>query len=377
MKRNMQISALFSIALTVIILLTSCGGSSDVPDKMQLVRGGEDVGYYFYGPEGWVVANQGDISCTYVSSIDYSSATFAPLEENALKGGETVALAVSDFFNKDAVKFQKEPFSEFKISKNGEKCSFGNSDEAYKFIYSYTYETKPYTCMQIIAVKNGAGYIFTYNASSKDYRDEKSFYQFYLTDYIQKIIDNFKFTEKKASAVEKIEYERDNDGSLLVSKKNECGFSMWAPDEWKVDYSTAIVSISLEDGSNINMSELINNAVSVRDNYLKRKEKLSELVDSVDNENGEKVSSFIEIKGIKKDENGKESLHIIELENARSAAEFEYKYTLFGKTYHVYQVFVVNGYLDMKAFVFTFTAEEDSYTEHIDEVQAILRKIGY
>ena len=359
------------------ILLTSCGGKSDAPDKMQLVSENKEYGYSFYGPEGWVVANQGDIACTYVSNIDYSSATFAPLGQDAIAKDKTVKESVAAFFMEDTKRFLEEPFSDFTVSKDGEECKFGNADEAYKFTYSYTYKDKPYSCMQIIVIKDGAPFIFTYNASSQDYRDDKSFYQFYLTDYIQKIIDNFKFTEKTSSENETPEYERDSEGDLLVSRENECGFSLWVSESWKVDYSTALVSVSRDDGTNINVSGLINNTISIRDNYLARKEELSVLADKKENEDGTRVTTFEEIKGIKKDENGNESLHIIELENARSAAEFEYKYTLFGKTYHVYQVFIVNGHLNMEAFVFTFTAEEENYATHIDEAIAILNKIGF
>ena len=377
MKRKIHTLSIISLALFITVLLSSCGKKSDAPENMQLVRADSEYGYTFYGPEGWVIANQGDIACTYVSSIDYSSATFAPLAEDAISSGETTPISVAAFFENDTKRFLEEPFSEFEVSKSGEKCSFGNADEAYKFIYSYTYEKKPYTCMQIIAIKDGVPFIFTYNASSQDYRDDKSFYQFYLTDYIQKIIDNFKFTQKSAADEEAQEYERDGDGDLLISKKNECGFNMWVPEDWHVDYSSAIVSASLSDGSNINMSKIINTTVSIRDNYLGRKEKLSSLADKIEGENGETVTSFTEIKGIEKDEEGNEKLHIIELENARSAAEFEYKYTLFGKTYHVYQVFIVKGQLNMQAYVFTFTAEEEAYAEHIDGVSSILHKIGY
>lgn len=361
----------------MLFSLTSCGSKSDVPENMQLVAGGENLGYYFYGPEGWVIANQGDVNCTYVSSIDYSSITFAPLEDGIFKGDETTAVAVGNYFKTDSEKFGREPFTDYTLTKNGESCTFGNADEAYKFIYSYTYSDKPYTCMQIIVFKGEDAYIFTYNASSQNYREDKSFYQFYLTDYVQKAIDSFKFTDKKPKDDEKPEYERDSVGDMLVSKKNECGFTMWVGDDWTVDYSTAIVSVSREDGSNINVCELLNSAISIKDNYLLRKEKLSRLADKVVNENGEEVSSFTEIKGVSKDENGNESLSIIELENARSAAEFEYTYTLFGKTYHVYQVFIVNGHLNMKAYVYTFTAEESCYNENIEEAKAILHKIGY
>ena len=140
MKNKLRLTAFAIISLIMAMLLTSCGGA-DVPDNMQLVAGGENIGYYFYGPDGWVIANQGDISCTYVSSIDYSSATFAPLGESALAKDKTVSLAVAELFEKEIEKFKREPFADFNLTKSGEKCTFGNAEEAYKFIYSYKYES--------------------------------------------------------------------------------------------------------------------------------------------------------------------------------------------------------------------------------------------
>ena len=344
MKKAFSFLIALAILMSSVLCLSSCKKDDGVPDGMQLVNGGDSLGYYFYGPEGWVIANMGDISCTYVSTIDYSSMTFTPLGVDKYYDSNVgPAAAIAELFQKDAEKFGREPFSDFRISKEGEPCSFGNAEEAYKFIYSYSYEGKPYTCMQIFSVYSGQVYIFTYNASSQEYSgEEKSFYQFYLSDYIQPAIDAFEFVEKQ-SDTDWHEYPRDGEGYILVSDKSICGFDLYVPDTYRVDYSSSIVSVSRTDGTNITVSELIDTSISIKDNYLYRKDKLTALADKVINdETGEYVSSFGEIKGVLKDENGKESLHTVELPNARSAAEFEYTYTLFGETYHVYQVFIVD-----------------------------------
>lgn len=369
-----------ALALAVIMLtaalatLSACGGKKDeTPEGLQLVRGGEEYGYNFWGPEGWIVANQGAIASSYVSSIDYSSITFTPVDDSVLEGEvTTLPIAAKRIFDADAVHYEDEPFSEYKLIESGKECTFGNAAGAYKRIFSYVYGEKPYTCMQIISSYGGELYLFTYNASSKEYvGHDASFYDFYLTDYVQKAIDSFEFTEKRESDDAAPEYERDDRGYLLVSDRAKAGFKLYVPESYTVDYSSAIVSVSRE-GCNINMTRLVNNTISIKDNYLERRAKLSLLADKA---NGE--TTFTELKGVKVDENGKESLHVIELSNTRSAAEFEYTYTLFGKTYHVYQVFVIQGHLNMQAFVYTFTAEEDLYAERIDEAKAILEGIGY
>ena len=66
MKRIISILLVF-ITLISSLLLTSCKKDDGTPDGMRLVMGDESLGYYFYGPEEWTVANVGNIACTYVS----------------------------------------------------------------------------------------------------------------------------------------------------------------------------------------------------------------------------------------------------------------------------------------------------------------------
>lgn len=380
MKKNISMLLLLFVIFTAISSLAACGSSSDndLPEGLQLVRGGEELGYYFYGPEGWVVANQGAISASYVSSIDYSSITFTTLDDSAKdEGAQTVAEIAKSVFAASAERYASSPFSDYQLVTDGaEYKSFGNAEKAYAFTFTYTYEKRPYKCMQIISSFGGELYIFTYNASTKEYTgQDKSFYDFYF-EQVDASIKSFKFTEKIASDAQP-EYERDQDGFIKVSEKSKAGFELYLPDDYRVNYSSAVVGAS-RGGANITMTKLINSTVSIKDNYLARIKKLSKLADKEPGEGGKLVSTLNEIKGVKVDENGNESLHILEIEGTRSAAEFEYEYTLFGVKYHVYEVVIVQQkLLDMEAFVFTLTATEDAYDEAYAEVADILRKIGY
>ena len=370
----------FLLAITLWLILalalTSCSGDDGIPVGMQLVAGGDTEGYYFFGPEEWVVANQADIKCTYVSSVDYTSVTFVKSE---LPEPSTPELTnegrVKEYFLYSAERFYEEPFSDFTLSEvQGESCNFGNADAAYKFVFSYTYGDKPYKTMQILILNSEDFYIFTFNSSSQEYsKDDGSYYQFYLTNKVQPIIENFKFVEKQTGEPDSSEYEKDADGRLLVSDKTKAGFELWVTPDYIPDYSSAMVSVTREGGANITVSPLIDSTVSIKDNYLARRDKLSLLSDKRD----DGTPLFEEIKGVTKNEDGEESLHIIELDNALSAAEFEYKYTVLGKEYHVYQVFIVNGYFNMEAFVFTFTCPEEQYAERISEAVDILKRMDY
>ncbi|MBQ7363788.1 MAG: hypothetical protein IJW48_05010 [Clostridia bacterium] len=369
---------LLTLILTLLLAatLTSCGSDSEVPEGMQLVYGSDVDGYYFYGPEEWVVANQADIKCTYVSSVDYSSVTFvkSELPEPSVPDLSEAA-RVKEYFTASTEKLASAPFSDFTLSEiQGESCDFGNADRAYKFVYSYTYGDKPYKAMQIFVLRGTDFYIFTFNSSTKEYtKDDGSYYQFYLTNKVQPIIENFTFVEKTEASEAPVEYETDSKGNILVSDKAVSGFKLWVSPEYTPDYSSGIVSVSREDGANIVVSELVDSTISIKDNYLQRRDKLTALADK----KADGTPDFTEIKGVTTNGDGEEALHILELENARSAAEFEYTYTLFGTTYHVYQVFIVNGYINMEAYVFTFTCPEEHYAERIDEAVDVLKGMEF
>ena len=129
MKRILAILLTLTLTVSALFTLTSCGQDDGAPDGMALVKGGESVGYYFYGPEEWVVANVGSIACTYASKIDTTSMTFVETEKPAV--------SIKDYFESEKTKF---PY-EINVSVNGESCTFGNADTlATKYVYSYTYK---------------------------------------------------------------------------------------------------------------------------------------------------------------------------------------------------------------------------------------------
>ena len=381
MRKILALFLAFTMLLPLTLLLTSCKeGDEDLPENMQLVAGGDELGYYFYGPEEWVVANQGNIKATYVSSTNYTSVTFTETDINYTSlgdGDNPYRSGVKKAFDASALGYLSEPFSEYSLITSDEPCSFGNASEAYKYIFSYVYEDKPYTCMQIFVKHQDVSYVFTYNASSQEYSEEDgSFYSFYLNNKVKPIMDNFLFVEKKGDLTAD-KYESDGQGNILASEKTKCGFKLWVPESYKVDYSSAAVSVTKNGGGNITVCKLINNSISIKDNYIQRRELLSAIADKKTDADGNLQTTFNEIKGIIKNEDGSETMHLVDLPRARSAAELEYTYVLDGKTYHVYQVFAVKGYFSVQVYVFTFTCEEKFYAGEIDSVMEILMKMEY
>lgn len=342
--RRILAALIIVITLFSVLAMTSCGKNDGAPDGMQLVRGGDDVGYKFWGPEEWVVSNYGNISCTYASKIDMSSMTFA--ETEMPKG------TVEEYFESEKTKF---PY-EITVTVNGEDCSFGNADKlAKKYVYTYTYKDFSYTCMQIFVTNSNSFYIFTYTASNAQRNTgDNSYYNFYL-EKVNAVIDAFEFTEKSANTDSSTEYERDGDGYLLISDKILSGFSMYVPEGFKPDYSAALVSASHADGSSFSMSQATYTGVESKDYWSARK----------DNINAFANNSLEEI------ETGKQ----ISIEGTRWAIAYEYTYVYDNVKYHVYQVQIVAN--ATTGYVFTYTATENNYSTHLNEMQKVLDKVEF
>ncbi len=351
MKKALSLALALTVILSVMLTAVSCK-KDDVPDGMQTVMGGEDIGYYFYGPEEWVIANVGNIACTYASRIDTSSMTFA---ETKMPEG-----SIEEYFEAEKTKF---PY-EITVETNGESVFFGNADKpAVKYTYTYSYKESSYGCMQIFVTHGDRFYIFTYTASTESRADGNSYYSYYL-EKVENTIKSFKFTVKNGSTGSTPEYERDADGYILVSDKSISGFKLYVPDSYHVSLATSVSSVSRDDGTTITVASPTYPATSAEDYWEKRHDDIVRIADKGLDENGASVTTLEVITENKR----------IELSNCDVAAEFEYKYVLDGVTQHIYQVVVRAG---RDNYVFTYISREDSYLLHLDEAKRILEKIEF
>ena len=343
MKRILA-ALIIVITLFSVLAMSSCGKNDGAPDGMQLVRGGEDVGYNFWGPEEWVVSNFGNISCTYASKIDMSSMTFAETEKPAG--------TIAEYFESEKTKF---PY-EITVSVNGDDCEFGNADKlAKKYVYTYTYKDFNYTCMQIFVTNSDSFYIFTYTASNAQRNTgEDSYYNFYL-EKVNEVISVFEFTGKSAAENSEAKYERDDDGYILISDEILSGFKMYVPETFKPDYSSALVSASHADGSNFSMAQATYTGVESKDYWSARKDSINAFANN----------SLEEIETAKQ----------ISIKNTRWAIAYEYTYVYDNVKYHVYQIQIVAN--ATTGYVFTYTATEDNYNAHINEMNKVLDKVEF
>ena len=334
MKKLLSILLILSFALT----LASCS-NSDLPEGMQLVRGGEDVGYYFYAPEEWTLSNYGSISAAYASTVDTTSVSYTEVPEPAG--------TVLEYFTESLNEFPARPNV---LTPDGEDTTFGNADSAKKFIFEHEYSGHKFRTMQIF-VKYGERFgIFTYNAVLENVSSSEKVQYDYYAEKVQSVIDNFKFVAMSETEAEAPEV---SDGYKLISDISVAKFSLYVPSTMTADETSGIVSASYGDGSNVTLSKATATGVVVSKYWETRKTELSAIVNSL---------TEIEIN--------KEA----SLGNAKRAFSYEYTFVYNNTTYHVYQVLAVTTF---DGFVFTYTATEDNYASHIDEVKTIIEKVEF
>ncbi|MBQ7387468.1 MAG: hypothetical protein IJW03_04805 [Clostridia bacterium] len=350
--------------MAAIFTLSACAKDNDAPEGLELADENAKYGYIFYAPEGWTVSNRADVSAAYVTAVNMTSISFTP--------AEAPSVPLTQYFDES---MEKLPY-EITMLKHGEACTFGNASSATKFIYTYKYQDYSFAAMQILVSFNEGFYIFTYN-SYGDPSDSASDYQKYLTS-VQLAIDNFKFTSPTESD-EASEYAKDSDGYNLVSDRRIAGFDLYLPESYEVIDNGAMVSAEISAGANVSITKASQTGVSVLTYIENRRAELASV-----------VSDITDIKvGVPKavDTNGEFfedwSLDVLpELDETivfgnlkrESIVSYEYTYVFAGKTYHVYQILGVDGY---NGYVFTYTALDGEYSEHIEEIMTILGKVDF
>lgn len=390
MKKIVALLSLIAITVTLTFSLFSCSGD-DVPEGMQLIAGGESLGYYFYGPEEWTISNIGSVKSAYASRVDSSSISLTevyPVDflPDGVEGADEYFF--DSYFKNSLSEFPNEP----KVSNpDGENIIFGKEGEAADKAkkYTYTYEYFDYTAgktfnfgfMQILLKKAERYYIFTFSASMAERNATgKSYYSFYLGDdekpgKIYDVINNFRFVEKSGDDKADGGLKKDSDGYILISDEELCGFNMYVPDGFNKDYASAIVSATHSDGSNVNMTEANGTNENVNSYMLRRFGELDSIVDDIKYE-----LHYDEDGKPALDPNGKEVIayKTIKFGNAEAANAYEYSFTYNGEVYKVYQVIVIDGWtLSYKGYVFTYTAKEANYSSHLDEISKIIDKVRF
>ena len=359
------------LILILTILIFVCAFSAcnkkegEVPEGLQVCYEGVAEGYVFYAPENWTIVNSGNVKAARVSNSNNTSISFTE--------SELPAVTIPEYFEGSLSQF---PF-EINILTRDKECSFGNLKEsAYKYVYTYKYKDVDYACMQILLIHEGEFFIFTYT-SHGDVNSEESDYRHYL-ESVQLSIDNFKFTEKGEES-EKPVYEKDSDGYNLVSDKKLSGFELYLPDDYEVIYSSGFVKAKISDKANLSLSKATETNVGIFDYLKARKEGiLGFATDYTDI----KISIATEVdyesdlyRDFAFDVLPEQDTDICfgSLEK-NGIVSYEYKYSFNGQVYHVYQL---AGIDERNGYIFTYTALEEEYLLHIEEIKSVISKVNF
>ena len=369
MKRVISLLLASIMIIGAVLSLSACTTvDTSVPPGMQLAYGSDSAGYYFYVPEEWTVANQGEIKAAYVSQLDTTSVTFVKAEmPEAIKNPSgTEAEGFAEYFTAECAKMPPE--RKLEVTLTPAECDFGaegsRAEVAYKVAFRYEYGSGEYVyqmgCMQIY-IKNGEDfYILTYTSSLATYSGEQSYYDFHLAR-LEKIITNFKIVGAAGKDTTAEEYPMV-DGYYLVSDKEHARFDLYMPEGYKVDFPTkgsAFVSISGEGKGNITMSTATYVPTSFNDIWQTRLDQLKLIATNVS-----EPTDLTEV------DLGEEYL---------LCAYVEYTYTLDSEDYKVYQAIIKESInvLEQHLFLFTYTAPVSIYEANLDEAIEILKKVDF
>jgi hypothetical protein len=349
---------IFILMLVLALSLSSCK-KDDLPEGMQLVCGGEEYGYNFYAPEEWTVSNVGEIKSAFASRVDSTSISFAEVfGEHFNKSDKTdEEYFFSDYFNDSLSGFAITPT----VTISGEAFEFGTeenkADRVLKYAFNYEYKSHKFGFLQLFIKEGDRYFILTYTALLEERSDGKTYYE-YHTERLTSVINNFEFITYAPAADNTEEEIKDADGYILVSDKSLCGFELFVPEGFKKDYASAIVSASHEDKSNITLTEATSTGVAITDYWEKRKADIEAITGST-------------VTEIKVNEPAK-------LGNANTAFSYEYTFVYNNEVYHIYQVLAIEGPLLLqKGYVLTFTAKEEVYSTHIDEILKTAEKVNF
>lgn len=173
---------IISLIITLVLalsLLCGCTNSGYAPDGMKVLESSDKLDYNIYIPAGWVQDLSTGVVSAYVSSNDLSNISMTQFNLEELKK--------LDEYVSDYIKELEENLQEFKLEEGYPekgKTLLGGV-EAAKIEYTAKLVGKEYKFMQIICVRGGTIYYFTYTALSEAYDSH--------IEAVQQILDNFAF----------------------------------------------------------------------------------------------------------------------------------------------------------------------------------------
>lgn len=172
-KLNSFLSLL--IAAACLLSFAACSSNSDIPAGMKPLSN-ENVDYNLYVPQDWVINSQTGFMCAYFSENDNSNISMEAFEI------EDMNMSIDDFWASYENDFAST-FSDMEYVKRETTLLDGLA--ANKYVYTATVTGIEYQFMQLVCIRAGIVYIFTYTA-------DVSVYESHIAE-VDYIIEQFNF----------------------------------------------------------------------------------------------------------------------------------------------------------------------------------------
>ncbi len=388
MKRLLKLTTILIVLAAVLALLCACGEGDGAPEGMQLCAGTDELGFYFYVPEEWMLSPYADVYAAFAATVDTTSASYTETGVPAMSDDQSIPLSqrraasAKSYFDSSMAEYK----SGYTLLVDCEAVTFGNADIAFKFVFDHEHQGGKYRTMQILVYFEDRFGIFTFNSPNVPLTTDKPQFEYY-SEKTQLIIDSFKFVSKvegsDASTPQDSEPVYDSDGFLLITDKRIAGFELYIPNELTVRHSDGLVVVDLGDGASLSATKSNISGVTYDGYFNQRKSELEALFGTVT-----VIQNITEPwRCVKCEVENESSLDkCSECETARpigvpysisgatSAFLYEYTYTFMGEEYRVYQVLAATK---TTGYSFTFTSRVADFDQEIDTVRTILGKVAF
>lgn len=335
MKTILARIAICILAVCLCLPFTACSQQDDgIPDGMQLatVAGSK---YRLYVPTSWNLNTGSGVSGAYYLASGKSSLTVTTVASSAQTAEE---------FCRETLAAYRERFGEDHVKDGASEKSVLGGQEAVLYTFTVWNSDWEYRVLQTAAQYEGEFTLVTF-AAIPDLYDA-------CLDDVQKILSEFRFDEA---------YVPGKDGKTISSAPAPDGmktastdrvpYRFYIPDNWQIDWSNENTSayFSETDRSNVLVTAYMPEAeITKLDDFYEStmKEYQSVLTDM----------EVIERKTVQMFEN-------------KGTEVWEFSGTIQGVRYHYRQTVVVyNSFFNSCFYVLTYTAQEDLYAAHLEEV---------
>lgn len=170
-----------ALILTVVLcigIFCSCSKDNETaPDGMKAVQSSDNLDYNIYIPETWTQDLSTGVISAYCKSSDLSNIS---VTQYNLEDTDSLTKHVEDYITE-----LKNNLADFSLSEDYPQNALLGGTTASKIEYTAKLVGNEYKYMQIICIRKGTIYFFTYTSLSERYDEH--------TEEIKNILDNFSF----------------------------------------------------------------------------------------------------------------------------------------------------------------------------------------